>query len=349
MSPAPRPTSGGTRGPHGPRAGLTLLELLIVMGLLALVLGVGAGSLANLDPGRRTALSTVTSTLRLARNEAVARRAPARVRIDRATGRLQAEGLRVVGTWRFEDEGLVEGFGPPAEVVGGEVPRTEAGHIGRALDFAAAPPSARLAVALDEDPACDPREGFALELAVRVTQATATRLADLGGVAGLELRSDGSLSGWFVQEVEGATGRGAKGGRIRLESAPGVLPTGRWCRVRLEYDRSVLRALVDDVQVGAVAAEGRVWEPEGPLLVGGGTGGLRALVDDLVLAVVRAGDETLLPVGVTLSKESVTEIHFTPTGALDPRRHPAPLELVLEYEDGTEDLVRVGLYGTVEG
>ncbi len=346
MSPR-RPAAGG--GIQDPRAGLTLLELLIVMSLLALVLGVGAGSLANLDPGRRTALSTVTSTLRLARNEAVARRAPARVTIDRATGRLQAEGLRVVGTWRFEDEGVIEGFGPPAELLGGDVPRTDAGHIGKALDFAAGPPAGRLAVALEEDPACDPRDGFALELALRVQQASGTRVADLGGSAGLDLRSDGSLVGWFIQEVVGATGRGAKGGRIRLESAAGVVPVGRWCRLRLEYDRRVLRALVDDVEVGIVAAEGRVWEPEGSLLVGGGTGGLMAQVDDLVLSVVSAGDAALLPAGVTLKKDSPTQVHFTPTGSLDPRQHPAPLELVLEYDDGDQDTIRVGLYGTVEG
>ena len=74
-----------------------------------------------------------------------------------------------------------------------------------------------------------------------------------------------------------------------------------------------------------------------------------AQVDDLVLSVVSAGDAALLPAGVTLKKDSPTQVHFTPTGSLDPRQHPAPLELVLEYDDGDQDTIRVGLYGTVEG
>ena len=59
------------------RAGMTLIELLIVMGLVAMILGVGLGALAGIDTGSGPAVALVNSSLRSANNWAVARRAPA--------------------------------------------------------------------------------------------------------------------------------------------------------------------------------------------------------------------------------------------------------------------------------
>ena len=69
--------------PSARKAGLTLIELLLVMGVLALVLGVGLGSLASLNPGERAAVGLVQDALRSAHNSAVARVASARVRRER--------------------------------------------------------------------------------------------------------------------------------------------------------------------------------------------------------------------------------------------------------------------------
>src|SRR5215207_669808 len=81
------------------RAGFTLIELLIVTMLIALLLGVGFGALARIDLGERVALSQVHNVLRSAHNWAIARSAPARVRIDPAAGTVRAEGLAILGTW----------------------------------------------------------------------------------------------------------------------------------------------------------------------------------------------------------------------------------------------------------
>lgn len=327
---------------------MTLLELLIVMGLLALMLGAGVGAFTGLDPGRRTAVSTVTSTLRLARNEAVARRAGARVRIDVASGSLRASGFRVVGTWRFEGAGMVEGFGPLAEIVGGELPFNRSGYIGRALDFSRGSPSARLEIAVHDDPGCDWSEGFDLSFALYPVALASSRLIDLGGSAGLEMRPDGGLIGWFITQSEMNDGRQIKGARVRLESGAQNLAAGRWSRVRMSHDGRFFRLFVDEVEVARSFQEGRLWRGPSPLLVGGGPGGLPAMVDDLVLSVTGTGFEARLPGGVRFRADTPTEILFNPQGGLDPIAHRGPLQIGLEFDDGTSHQIYIGLFGTVE-
>ena len=85
------------------RRGMTLIELLLVMGLLALMLGFGVGAISSIDIGSAGSGSTVRSTMRAASNWSRSRQAPARVRIDLTEGRIAAEGLAVIGTWHFED------------------------------------------------------------------------------------------------------------------------------------------------------------------------------------------------------------------------------------------------------
>lgn len=330
------------------RKGMTLLELMIVMGLLAVILGAGVGAFAGLDPGRRTAVSTVTSTMRLARNEAVARRAGARVRIDVSKGSLRASGFRVVGTWRFEDFGMVEGFGPLAEIVGGELPFTRNGYIGRALDFSKGSPSARLEIAVHEDPGCDWSEGFDLSFALHPVAMTSSRLIEMGGSAGMQMRSDGGLNGWFIHQSNSQEGRQIKGARVRLESGPQVLAAGRWSRVRMSHDGRFFRLFVDEVEVARSLQEGGLWRGPSPLLVGGGPGGLPAMIDDLILSVTGTGYEARLPGGVSFHKDTPTEILFNPQGGLDPIAHPAPLLIELEFDDGTAEQIHIGLFGTVE-
>ena len=47
------------------RRGLTLIELMLTMGLLALVIGVGIGSLSSLNPGQRAAVGIVQGPTQL--------------------------------------------------------------------------------------------------------------------------------------------------------------------------------------------------------------------------------------------------------------------------------------------
>jgi prepilin-type N-terminal cleavage/methylation domain-containing protein len=85
--------------------GFTLLELLLVTLLLGLLFGIGLGVLSSLDLGKRAALGSVQNVVRAARNSAVARNAPASVRLDAKDGWIRARAAeQVVGTWHFEGE-----------------------------------------------------------------------------------------------------------------------------------------------------------------------------------------------------------------------------------------------------
>src|SRR5262245_33568151 len=93
------------------KLGFTLLELLLVMAILAVVAGGAMGMFAALDVGKRQAAGLVKNSLRSAANSAIARTAPARVRIDAKQGTLTPMALTVVGTWQFERHALAGNSG----------------------------------------------------------------------------------------------------------------------------------------------------------------------------------------------------------------------------------------------
>ena len=145
--------------PRG-RVGLTLLELLMVLTLLSLLLGAGVGVLSQLDVGRRAAAGAVQNLIRVAQNSSVSRRAPARVRLDRAAGLVEAEALVVVGTWHFEGGGTEGDFGLDGTSSGAEL--VDDGWIGQALGFARASRGSYAQFPVHLDPAFDLSAGFSL-------------------------------------------------------------------------------------------------------------------------------------------------------------------------------------------
>ena len=338
----PRPT------PRPPRRGLTLIELLLVMGLIAMVLGAGLGAFASLDPGQRAAVGIVQDLLRTAHNTAVARRAPARVRIDPATGEMVAEGMLVVGTWHFEDETLSGGDELCGVAVGADEVLSEDGWIGRGLDFSSSPRGAGVEVAVQDDPAFDPRLGFAIDLAVRPSGTGAARLLDLGGAVQIEIGSGGSLRASFRRRVADEFGRTVAGGRLAAETPAGSVRPGRWSRLSVQYDRRALRLAVDGVPLATAFAEEQVAALEGPLWIGGGSTPFLGTIDELVVAVVSGEAQGALPSSVRFAEGAPRTIQFAPGGALDPARHREPVRVGIELGDGTVRTVLVSRYGTVE-
>lgn len=328
---------------------MTLIELLIVMSLLSLVMGAGVGMLASLDPGAKAAVGVARNLIRSARNSAVARTAPARVRIDRAHGLLVAEALAVVGTWHFEKGSLAGALGLDGGVFGAEEGTwVGPGYMGEGAVLAQLPPDAGLHFPVQEDPAYDLSDGFAVELAVRRDAVGSARLLSVGRSVLVEAPGDGSLAAYFVPRLEDEMGSPVPGGKVWVRSAPGVLPLGRWARVRLDYDRRRLRAVVDGVVVAAVEEDAPVWPVEDPLILGGGQAAFPGALDCLVISAVSGTERTSLPAGVQLASDAPPQVAFAPGGALDREVHPSPVELGFEYDDGRREVVRVSLYGTVE-
>ena len=324
--------------------GMTLLELLLVMSLLGMLLGLGVGVLARVDLGRRAAVGLVQNVVRAARNSAIARGAPARVRLDPESNTLRAEASQVVGTWHFE-AGLTGAFGLEGTAVGARA--TDAGWIGRGL----AVDGARGELARFEvqgDSSFDLAQGFTLELALRLDDAGSGALLDLGGAAGLESAGGGALRGWLVPEVVSSTGERRPGGKVYVQTPAGALEPGRWHRVRFEHDRRLMRIAVDGVELAREPSEAVVWHLEGPLVIGSERRAPGFTVDALVIAAVAADEVVELPRSVRLPADAPRELRFDAGGALDREVHAEAVAIPLEHEDGSRALVRVHLQGTVE-
>ena len=326
--------------------GVTLLELLLVMAILGIALGAGVGMFATLDLGKQQARGMVKNVLRSAQNSAIARQAPARVRIDAERGVMIAESLEVVGTWHFERNSVAGASGLDGSVSGGTL-FIEDGFLGDGLYF-----DGRVGtwaeIPIQIDPAFDFRDGFSIECALRRDGSGGGQALAIPLVAGIDIGADGRVRGWFTPRVF-EKGQEKPGGRIFVDTEPGVAVAGRWTRVKLEYDRAQLRIHVDGVPRASFAESAPVWTVEDALELGGKQHPFQGALDNLVIGCVVASEEVPLPETVRFSPDSPTEVNFAAGGGLDRDRHPEPLILTLEYDDGTERMLFVGTYGTVDG
>jgi prepilin-type N-terminal cleavage/methylation domain-containing protein len=331
------------------QAGFTLMELLLVMGLIGLIAGVGLGMFASFDPGRRAALGLVQNVLRQAQQSAVARRAPAAVRIDPAEGTLVAESLEVAGTWHFASSALAGGRGIdalPLDFPGDYL--TDDGYTGKALDLARGERRSRVQIELGEDPLLDPRRGFALDVALRPETLSTTKLIDIGKVVQLTVRVDGGLDGRIVPRRVDDVGREVAAAPIVVRSAPGALRPGRWTRVTLAYDRRELTLSADGILLVSRGEDRELWDLTAPLVLGDAQQGWRGALDQLVLATVRAADEYRLPPSVRFDARTPKLVRFVAGGSLDPALHAGTIQFGLEFDEGGKDEVVVNLFGTIE-
>jgi len=325
--------------------GLTLLELLLVLFLLSLLMGLGAGALAGLDVDRRQALGVVKSTLRSAQNTAMARRATTRVRIDAAAGTLRPEVLAVVGTWHFEEPSLAGAFGLAGFVDGGDL--VSDGFVGRGLSFARGAVDSQARFDVQDEPSFDLRGGFSISLALRREGAGAFRVLNLGNSAGADVLANGALRGWFFPEVAETDGEPRRGHYVAVESEPGALELSRWSTLELRYDREVLALRLDGVEVARRDETAPVYALTGPLTVSDDRSHFAGTLDNLVIRAVSTTEPVVLPPGTRFTS-APSDIFFDPGGALDRARHSEPVQFTLEHEDGSTEPIRIGRYGTVD-
>lgn len=342
-----RVLAGQRRGAAVGRVGMTLIELILVMGLLALMLGFGVGAIASIDVGTYGSGSLVRSTLRSAGNWSRARQAPARVRIDAKEGRLAAEGLAVVGTWQFESLPPTGAFGLDGSVVGARL--VDDGFVGKALGLTGTERGAHYEAPVHTDPAFALTQGFRIELALRPEGTRRGTLLELGGTLKLEASNRLGLAATLVtQRFDAETGEVKTAGRAIVQTPESVLEPGAWNRVLLVYDRAHLEVWVEGLRVASVEEEGEVERVRGPLIVGGGDRPWEGSIDALVISAVGAEEELQLPAGVSFGEGTPAEIVFDAGGGLDRSVHPTPVRVLLDYDDGRTDEVRVNLYGTIE-
>jgi len=325
---------------------MTLLELLLVISLLALNMGVGAGLFTRIDLSDRVARPMVENALRSAHNWSIARGAPARVRLDPKLGTIDTEGLSVVGTWHFEALPARGAFGLDSTGEGGVL--IEDGFQGKALSFAGLGSRSGLTIPVTDDPAFNLTQGFVVRCAVRVQHGSGGSLLQIGGAVGLDVGTDGSLSGWFQTALEEQDSAPRKGGRIGVTTDPAALRGERWAQVELAYDRRQLTLKVDGVELVARDEESGVWHLEGPMVLSPGQVAFPGAIDALVVSAVAANETAQLPQNYRFAADVPREVRFRPGGGLDRTFHSRQVEIVLEHLDGRRETVRVQPYGTVE-
>ena len=325
---------------------MTLIELLLVIGLLAVIAGGGMGVFASLDLEKNQATGMVKSALRAARNTARSQDLPSRVRIDIARSSLQRLSVRVIGTWHFEDEALSGAFGIGGRLEGAAL--SDEGWIGRGLAFEAGGPGAVALLGVDRSALYDLRQGFGIDVWIRLDEEAVTNIASLGGVCGVQITREGRLQGWFHPEVEDEFARAGKGAITVALSEPNVLPLDRWARLQVVYDRVELAILVDGVRVAAARDDRPVWKVNEHLELGDRRRLFPGALDTLVITTVEEIESVVLPEGVEFASDSAGEVWFEPGGRLDRRRHVGPAVIGLVRDDGAREDVRVGLYGTVD-
>jgi prepilin-type N-terminal cleavage/methylation domain-containing protein len=340
-----------TRRGAGSGAGFTLIELLLVMALIALILGVGVGLFTRLDLGDRVAVALVQDALRSAQNFAVARSAPARVRLDVARGTIVADGMLVVGTWHFESFPPEGAFGIDGAAQGGHL--VDDGFQGKALSFAGEPARSHVEFPVQAEPSWNLHEGFQLRCALRPTPLRdgpgGGAVLALGETLGLETTAAGGVHAWFAPEVRDEDAASVRRGpRIPIEAPPETLVAGRWMVVDLQYDRLRFRLLVDGAEAASVEESSPVSRVDAPLVLSPGNRAWPGAIDDLSVSATAARDESRLPKNARFAAGTPAEIRFAPGGGLDRSVHRGPVDLAVEFEDGRRSSVVVSLFGTVE-
>jgi|FLOH01.1.fsa_nt_gi prepilin-type N-terminal cleavage/methylation domain-containing protein len=345
------------RLPRTAQAGLTLIELMLTMMILSIVLGLGVGALSGLEVPSGQTVGLVRSALRAAATQAVSHEATCSVAFHREQGIMYPAELRVVGTWHFEDSSLVGAFG--LNGLGTGVRVIDEGFIGKALSFAQSGSQALFAI--EQDPAFDLSEGFVVEIAVKDPEGKGGRVLHIGHMVGIDLTPEGAVRGWFAPDFSESSLLGSVPSKVLTDSSAnrathlfvetesGAVFPDEWVRLRLEYDRSKLSLSIDGAPMSVLECEAPVRELVGVLgLSTTDRDGFRGEVDKLVVAAVSALEPIQLDDGAIFQSKTPKRVVFHGGGGLDPTVHSGPVEVGVEFVDGTTKTITVGILGTVE-
>lgn len=345
--------------------GYTIVELLVVIALLAMLAGLGIGTYQNVARQNvlPAAASSVSSTIRAARNYSVSAGLPSKVFIEPESHRVAAFGYELVAAWGFEDlqdeepgtilssgRTTVGAFREPAEtsrnVAVGE------GRIGRCVGF----PEEGGSLTAPGRPRYRSPQGFSLEAWVQFRRRSLETGEGVGGAWNDPRRGETyavvSLPGsWELGllgdgSLYGVIGDPDDSDAFIVGTASAAVLDGRWTHVRVSFDGVSFLLEVDGVSLpwrpyGFELVDERDW-PELPTQVPEGDGDLIishparifiGWIDEVKVRVAREPNVVELPFGVIILGESRV-IHFDSRGALDPVQHSHPIQVVLGEQGG---------------
>jgi prepilin-type N-terminal cleavage/methylation domain-containing protein len=279
--------------------GFTLLELLVVAGLLAVLLGLGVGFLQNAGGGLPEAHAAISAQLRAAATAARTRALPTEVRIepgrDGGPARVLARVLDPLLAVHFEPGERTINPGLEPRVRGLAEP---AGRFGHARRPSPGKPETVLEVPLPPGTA-DLRAGFALRMEVLLQDRQPAVLVRIGPNLELGLDGEGRLRARMVQRAP--DGRG--GPAATLQCAEPV-PLHRWCSVELAHDGSALWCAVDGQELARAEASGSLHQQPGDRLeFAPGDTPLPGALDEVALLGYAESEPLRLPWGVGPEQE----------------------------------------------
>lgn len=316
--------------------GLTLLELLVVLGLITVIAGVSVGLMKRRDRTLTLEANSklVRSVLRLARNSARTSGSGAVVRFDVETSSIEASPVETGAHCHFEDDFVSRGITAKHS---GQI--VEEGKFGRCLRLAGGECD------FGSHPFYHPENGFRATCWVQPDAGANGVIFELEGSFKLELGQDGSLTAELRSGKQGVV--------TGLETRAGLVEAGRWQSVSLTYDRLEFAIDVDGVRYAARKQLDPVTiDLKGHLNVGSARGGIKGLVDEFRYDVVAAAEREQLSAGADLKEGTDTVIRFDPKGRLDPRHHRRPAIILIEgdageNEDAQVESIRIEMSGVI--
>lgn len=278
--------------PHaraGDDSGFTLLELLVVIGVLSVLMGLSVGMLGKTD-SHRIAASVLAGETRAAQMTARAEGVPTEVwvrpGVDGASGTVQARLLQPAASFHFEPDQLVLNDTLRPQVIGADVKNGRFGHGRRNLAEERGP-----LLRWPLGPALvDLREGFVVRLDLWLDGRQAATVLRLG--KGIELLLDDDLRPHARLRLRGAGGATALASIDKQEP----LPLRRWCTLELACDGQNAWIGVDGRELGRTRADGGVpQEPDTALEVSPGEAAVPGIVDEVRMLVFGFGPAQDLP------------------------------------------------------
>lgn len=254
--------------------GFTILELLVVTGVLAVLFGLGVGFLGQTDP-EQVAAAVIAGETRNAQVTARAEGLPTEVLVtpgvDGMPATVQARLLEPVASWRFEPgEGVADPDLRPF-LGGQDEPRGRFGH-GRRPGGDGRAPVLRWTVPRPAEFA----EGFAVRLDLRLEQRQAGSVLRLGSALDLQLDAEARLQARF--RVRGAGGA-SQGAQVQSQQP---VPLRTWCTVDAVCDGRRVWLVQDGQELGhALVDGGPLLEPGEALDVLPADAALPAIVDEV--------------------------------------------------------------------
>jgi prepilin-type N-terminal cleavage/methylation domain-containing protein len=278
-------------------AGFTLLELITVLGVIAVLSGIGIGFLSKSENDLEIAIAVVRDKIRLAHETARNTGRPTSVELfqrhDAETQELvgqylSAKVLATVGQWHLEPgERAFAGLDP--ELIG--YPEKN-GRYGHGMRPDPEKGGTMFAIHTKGEARFNMRHGFAFKIELFLESREKCVVAQLGPTFVLELDEDlAPIASMFLADPGSR-----RGPQVRIDTQDSELPLRRWVSVELVHDGRVFRLLVDGEEVGSKSAMGESFQDrQGNLFEVSPDGSVPGIIDEIQLLAYHSDEQAELP------------------------------------------------------